>query len=319
MQLTLHYGSRVISLPYGRVEGKLAEAGKKELAVLLAACADPEASVSKLADQTGTTEDDVLCALAFWQDAGALTVRFDPGEKLPESRKAAQEKTPVSGELPVYSTEEVATALENNRDLSGLIDACQREMGRMLSTVEIRQIVAISDYLALSPDYLLLLFHHCAKKGLRSVRAVETAAIRLFDKGIVTYEALEEALRAEEAIRSSEGRIRTMFGLGSRALTKREQEYLTDWIVVWEMEMDVIEKAYEITADNIGKVNFRYTNKILESWHQAGYRTADQVNAALEAYRSQKTAAVGGTFDTDAFFEAALRRSYGETGPVNSK
>ena len=311
MQLTLHYGSRVISLPFNRVEDRLREADRTELAVLLSVCADPQSSVSSLADRTGTTEDEVLLALAYWQDAGVLSVRFDPDEKLPESRKKESGKKLVSSDIPSYSTEETARVLEGNRDLAELIDACQREMGKMFSSGEMGQIVSMSDYLALSPDYLLLLFHHCAKGGAKSIRSVETAAIRLYDKGITTYEALEDYLRAVDTVRSAEGRIRTMFGLGPRALTKREQEYLTDWLVNWDMDLGVIEKAYEITADNIGKVNFKYTNKILESWHQAGYRTPEQVEAALEAYRSRKSASAEGTFDTNDFFEAALRRSYG--------
>ena len=77
--------------------------------------------------------------------------------------------------------------------------------------------------------------------------------------------------------------------------------------------MEIIEKAYETTINNIGKASVDYCNGILCRWFDAGYRTLEEVEAASEQYRHDKTGVTdkAGSFETDDFFEAALRRSYG--------
>ena len=60
--------------------------------------------------------------------------------------------------------------------------------------------------------------------------------------------------------------------------------------------------------------------KILENWHNAGYTTLDQIKNAEAEYRRAKNINndteknEGDSFDTDDFFEAALKRSYENLG-----
>ena len=42
---------------------------------------------------------------------------------------------------------------------------------------------------------------------------------------------------------------------------------------------ELIRMAYERTVYKKGAMNWPYANKILESWHKAGYKTAAQVEA----------------------------------------
>ena len=57
-------------------------------------------------------------------------------------------------------------------------------------------------------------------------------------------------------------------------------------------------------------------NKVLQNWHDAGYQTLDEVTKALERYKTEKEQAAEiksagkRSFDTDEFFELALKRSY---------
>ena len=67
--------------------------------------------------------------------------------------------------------------------------------------------------------------------------------------------------------------------------------------------------AYEVTVDNTGAFSFPYMNKVLLNWHEAGYSTAEEVNAALLSYRAKKEQDTDEkSFDVDEFFEAALKR-----------
>ena len=89
---------------------------------------------------------------------------------------------------------------------------------------------------------------------------------------------------------------------------------LNAWLFDMSYGQDVITRAYEITVDAIGKPSIPYTNSILERWSAAGLRDLTAIDAAERARAAQgKTEQVpGNSFDTDAFFGAALSRSFGE-------
>ena len=51
-------------------------------------------------------------------------------------------------------------------------------------------------------------------------------------------------------------------------------------------------------------------NGILERWYAAGITTPEAVKSDAEAHKKGKQD--GASFDTDEFFEAALKRSYSD-------
>ena len=117
------------------------------------------------------------------------------------------------------------------------------------------------------------------------------------------------------AARSVRGKVEAMFGMTGRALTAREKKFLTAWTETMGFDADVIRLAYEITVDNTGEPALPYANTILESWHKLGLKTADEVSAEIEKGRAAKKnakAANAKSFDTDEFFEAALKRTFEE-------
>ena len=145
------------------------------------------------------------------------------------------------------------------------------------------------------------------------MRYAEKMAISLYDEGITTLPALQECLKQKEQMEEVEGKIRTLFGMSSRALTTKERKQINTWLFTHHYGMDVITKAYEIAVDAIGKSSIPYTNSILERWAVAGLRTLEEIQKAEEARTAPKTpASPGNSFDTDDFFDAALKRSFGD-------
>ena len=171
------------------------------------------------------------------------------------------------------------------------------------------------DHLSLSGEYIMLLFAHAVKMGKKSVRYIEKLALSLVDRDITTYAELEEELARRELTESTLKEVRRLFGIGSRAFTAKEQQIVRNWCVTWNFGIDVITRAYEITANSTGDASFPYANAILSSWHDAGLCSAEEVDAYIEQQNakrvSDKSADNSSSFDTDDFFEAALKRSYG--------
>ena len=87
-----------------------------------------------------------------------------------------------------------------------------------------------------------------------------------------------------------------------------EKRFISSWINDLSYPLEIIEKAYEITADATGKGSFAYANSILERWNASGLRTLEEINSSYEKGEMPKE----GSFDTDSFFDAAVRRSFNE-------
>ena len=127
---------------------------------------------------------------------------------------------------------------------------------------------------------------------------------------------------AKEAAADMASYVRKLFGLGRRALIQSEKDMIDRWTNEYKMSKDMLKKAYEITVEKTGEAGFPYMNAVIENWHKAGYSTVDEVIAAEEAYRRDKEAKAAqshkpSSFDTDEFFEAALKRSYEEMEKYN--
>jgi len=317
IEIQPQYGSRVAVIPIPADPAVLRNATKEQLRILIALMSENPCSLQAAA-RSGATPAQIEEALRYWEAAGVLRIHM-PGENpksaVQRTETAVPEKTlERAAQLPHYNTDEAARYLERNPDARSLIDCCQQELGKIFNTSEAEIIIGLLDYLSLGAEYILLLCAYCSRKGRKSLRYIEKTAIGLHDAGIVTYEQLELHLKKLDQANDAEEKLRDMFGIGKRALVKREKEAFFRWVSEWEMPLEVIEKAYEITVARTNEPSVPYTNAILEKWHAEGLCTLAAVEEAEAAKKNAAPDLVGGTsFDTDDFLKSALMRSYGNS------
>ena len=323
MKYIINYGSKVAVIPEKALEVSV-RAGEVELRVLLGLCAHGgSVDIKKLARSLSCSEDDVKSALAFWRGAGVITlgesketVSEEPAVEPSVQSVKPEEKTPEvtrklrrADELPQYTSDQISDILEQRKETATLIDECQNIMGKVFNVKEINVLMGLVDYLELDCEYIMMLLSYCVSLGKKTLHYAEKLAFALYDSGITTGEQLSAELRRRELASDAEVRIRKLFGVGERAFTTKEKKFISSWINDMNYPIEIIEKAYEVTADATGNGSLPYANTVLERWNAAGYRTLDQIEASYKKSGSENPAV--GSFDTDSFFEAAVRRSLG--------
>ena len=343
MAIEIQYGNGVVVLP-AKAVSVAQNAERSDLGVLLALLSDPalcarygqEGGVQAIAAAAGCNEDAVRSAIAFWRGAGVLCVceespRVQVQSQAPARQDAAEEASVRDGaallkksdDLPKYTTAELGNLLEQRPETAGLLTECQNLFGKLFSTHEINTVLGLTDYLGLECEYVLILVTHyssyCKQSDKRpSVRGLEKLAISLYDRGITDMDALQEELLRQEAMQKTEGRLRSLFGIGARALTAKEKKAFSAWLHTYGFDMEMITLAFETAADATTDVNVAYVNSILDRWNAENIRTPAAVKADKEARDAKKSgkgkaAEQGsGSFDTDDFFDAAMRRSLGD-------
>lgn len=293
----------------------LRDASADDLRVLLAlAEGDYTGGVEELSRVTGLTLTRTAASLEKWLESGAITA-------------VGEEKTPylVSDELPRGRALDDARVISEKR-LRGCLDTCALLLKKQLNPSEVGILVALVNDLGISEYYLTTLLTHCAETlGVRGVKYLEKTAVSLCDRGIRSDAALDEYIRASERARAHEGAVRRLYGMGARELTPTERECLIRWFNAYGYDMEVVGLAYDRTVAAANKVNIRYTDKILTEWHRLGLKNTAEIEDYLRREREsgatapkRKTPAAKPvktpvSFDTAAFFESALKRSYGET------
>lgn len=321
IQLQLNYGNAIAVLPSG-VLSLIDKAKKFDLKVLFLVASEEKYRkgkyIEELASALSCTVEEIECAIKFWKNSGVINVADELAteDKVTKEVSHNEEKsvTPKRAkvtELPQYSSSELNSLLEKHKNVVDLIDECQNILGKIFTAADIKVLMALIDYLGLDGDYILVLMHYAARNDMKSLRYIEKIAVSCLDDGFTDAKSLQEELHSREERASIESKVKSMFGMGSRKLTSKEQKHINTWLNTYGFGVDIIEKAYEITINATNSPAVNYANKILEAWYAEGARTIDDVNAII-AKRQEEKHDKGSSFNVDEFFDAALKRSYSE-------
>ena len=335
---TVNFGSAVTVLPSSAAEKIISgQATLTDIRVLTALLSLPtgcERTASAVSAMIGLSEDTCESSLAFWRGTGAINIIestpesetkapiIEPApaeitEKAPETPENKDKKL-LSNELPKYSGIQISSLLEKDGGkLKNMIDVCQQFIGHILNPNEINTMVGLCDWLGLDAEFVITLCaYYTGKKPGCNVRYIERAAVDLVNSGVETPAQLESYLKDMELYDGLAGKLRSWLGIGTRAYTKKENGMIKRWVKEFEYGEEVVHLAYEITVDAKGAFNFDYAGKILENWFAAGVKTLEDAQARVNEFKNNKETAKeqNGSFDTDEFFNLALKRSYKKMG-----
>ena len=324
MKIDLNIGENGIYVPGDGLLDRLEDASECEIKTLILVCSGRYTengvfSESRAAEALGCEEAEIRSALQFWRGAGI----FGKGKQKGKTKTVPAEE-PVGRikvnqvDVPLYSGKEITELFAEKPDYKFYLDECQKLAGKMFNALETNKMISLCDYFGLSFEYVMTLYAYCANQGKTTVQYVEKTALNLLEDEVDTLEKLESYIKQKEEYESKTGKIRSLFGIGQRALIKKEKDQIYNWTTEWKMPFDVISYAYELTVRRTGKASMSYANSILESWHASDITdlssAMEEVKKHGEAKAAENKTSPDSTFDTDEFFEAALKKSYDKIG-----
>ncbi len=307
------YPDHLLVLP-GEVLSKIQEASDSEIRILL--------YLSGLLQKGGVEEEEILSylssafsreeslsALAFWRGCGILKADGKKSapvkpSRAPEEKKEEKAKIDAD-EAPFYTSADLATAADKNPDFKNLVSFAEQRLEKVMNQSELARLYSFLDYLKMPLDVVMLVIEDCASRDKKSLRYITKLLTVFQDEGIDTYDKAEEYfVRRKESVKY-ENKIRALFGLGTRKLTKAEEECVAAWRTKFCYGDDILELAFEKTADTAKNPSIKYMHKILESWHRAGVEKPEDTEKL-------KNPAGGDTadksYDLDDFFQQAVSK-----------
>ena len=304
MNIEWNFGRAVINLPSACVP-MLSSASAEQLRILIGLASENGKTLEGICALADTTEARVWEAIAFWEQAGVIT--------LADGISAQPAVQPIQTGRASYTGADMAR-ISASGEMQELLAVCSAILGKTFTPTETESLFYLYDGLRLEFEYIVRLCKYCQDIGKPSLRYLEKTAIALYDGGTVTIGALDAYIAKEARKNDMEYKIRILFGIGERALTPKEREYLTKWVVDWNFPYDVIELAYHQMMGQIAQPKFSYENGILKRWAEAGCHTKEDAEKLLSGDKKQRaknkekenTQNIG--FDLDEFFAAATLR-----------
>ena len=207
-------------------------------------------------------------------------------QKVP-SKKAER---PAAKKISRY---EIAKRAAESEEIAFLLSEGQKKLGRTLSNAEMTGLVWLHDGEGMSCEVIIMLLEYASAIGKNNIRYIEATALSWLKEGIDTVAKAETHIIELEKSRQEWRKISSSFGIDRPVPSKNEQTYATRWLREWRFSMKMIKAAYDICADNTGKMSLSYMNKILASWHDGGITRPEDIpekpgKAAAKAKEQKK-------------------------------
>ena len=247
----------------------------------------------------GVTEQELQSRLRWSQ----LRLNAAEGalQRLGLIQRPAETPAPAPAEeRPVYSAQDLAQLLEDDRSFRMLIPQVEEKLGRRLKTADLQILAGLYDDMGMPADVIYLLVNHCIARseerygpGRRpTLRQIEKEGYAWARRGIDTQRAAVEYLKKYAERQGAIPPYMRALGLGDRLPVASEEKYLNAW---QEMAFppETVALAYDKTVLKCHELKWPYCNGILKRWHEAGLHTPEEIERADKPPAKQPTQSAG--------------------------
>ncbi len=283
-----------------------------------------ELDISSIADHLDNTENDILRALSYWEKMDIVTLIRDNhdqitsiilndiysshNDNLSEDEPAAtieqvhhqpsnsdyEDKLEELKDLnddnikqyqfekPTYSDLQIKQ-LTNTDDVKWMLNIIELYLQRLIKPTDLQLILYMYESLDFSTELILYLYEYCVSKNKTHPSYVEAVALSWAKNGIDT---LEKAEASTAMFNENYNLVKKAFGL-DRALGHVEKQHINKWVSQYKFPIDLVIEACNRTLLSIQKPDFKYTDKIIENWHDSGVTSINEINALDEEHSNK--------------------------------
>ncbi len=287
-----------IPVPRDFIENKMPTANgayvKVYLTALLLGFDGTEMSISGMARMLDLLESDIVNALKYWNEKGAL--KYDGDNVLFENaaplvKIEPEETEEPEEEKPKPPARDIVAEMTENKELSDLCTIAAEILERPLKKRDMETLYWFYDELEMSPEVITLLLEYCVSKDKRTMSFIEKTAIQWHKNGVTTLGAVDKFISGEKEKESYIGALKKLFNFGDRKLSKSEEDTLNKWRADYGMSEDMVALAYEYCLDAIHRLSFPYMDKIMSRWNELGITTVEAAEKDHDDFKSGKKSA----------------------------
>lgn len=264
-------------------------------------------TISTIADCLNNTENDILRAFRYWENAGLLCVERDadgritglemqktarpgrtsvaePAADTPQETTAPVRKTPAAPRTKAKAVP--IDSFRAQKEIKSLLFIAEQYLGKTLTHNEMETITYFYDTLHMSADLIEYLLESCVENGHKSMHYIQKVAFSWAEAGIETISQAKEqsALYSRNCYT-----VLNAFGIKNRGPAASELTYIKKWAEEYGFAPDIIEEACRRTIAATHQPSFEYADKILTKWHGRNIRHLKDVSSLDEEYQKERS------------------------------
>ena len=275
-------------------------------------------SISSIADHLDNTEKDIIRAMNYWEKHNLLKIERNSSKEITaiyligfsdeeadsveinsndnitsitEDSDSAISEVAVSIHTetePVtrqkYSQNKIIE-LTNNDEIKYAMHIVEIYLDRPLKPMDIQLILYLYEELHFSSELIMYLYEYCVSRNKKNPAYIEAVALTWAKEGIDTEEKAREAtVDYNEHFNC----VKKAFGL-NRAPGQIERQYITKWVEVFTFSDDIITEACNRSLLRTQKPDFKYADKILETWYKKGVTNKADIAVLDEEFAKGRT------------------------------
>lgn len=267
--------------------------------------------VDFLCKQAEESAESVNAALAFWRCAGILDddddVKNDEHVYEEETKASAQKEEKPTASTPntSYTLKEIAEIRQRDSKFGSLVSYFEKISGHLYNSAEQGIVLYLYDTLGIDFELIMGVAQYCASQGKSSVRYIEKTVLNITEQGVSNYAELEAYLEKQKKSSDFSEKVKEIIGAKNRALSPGEKVHVAKWHKEYGCSEELVAYAYEKTIAKINKPQISYMSKILESWHEKGLKTPEEVDKFFSSEEKASKVDSDGrlSFNLDDIFE----------------
>lgn len=325
------------TVPNEIVDEHLKMASKDQLMVLLwilKNCPD-SADLYEMSEKLGIDPRDAIDYLEYWLDRGVLASDGKLREKKPEPEYvAAHEEEEKKPSVSVKETElkpveadfepskpshsEIAIRLDESPEIGFLFNEAQSKLGKTIGYDGQCTLLLLHDHYGLPAAVLFMLIEYCVSVGKTNYAYIKAVGKDWGLREVDTVEKAAEQIESLNSINRIWKALATNAGMSNTRPTTKHIPYIKRWTSEFKFNEEMIIYAYEETINCIGKFRISYTDSILKTWFESGFKNPDDVEKGrtllAEKFTAKKTGKISpqkeadrtASYDLDEFEERSL-------------
>lgn len=176
-------------------------------------------------------------------------------------------------------------------DHQPVVRYAEERLGRPLSEREIASILEWMQVFTFQEDLARAVIDEGCANGVPRFAYLNRIAASWHDEGVRSLADLKTIQTEYRRTMAKHNMVARYLGLGRR-LSEAEQKLVQKWTEEWGFPDDVLLRACDTTV-NIKEPNFRYIDKVLESWQKQGVKTGAEAEALLRQAHLRERSAAG--------------------------
>ena len=278
--------SAVFTVPAEVADRHLKLARGEHIKVLLYVMRNMSSEISEeqISENTDVSLYEVKEALLYWADAGILLPK-EVSKAKPDIKPTAVKRSQKPDRT------DVARRGAEDAKIRYLLQETQMKLGRNLKTNETGTLVWLYDDEGLDVSLILMIVQYAAAHNKANIRFIESTAVDWINKGIDTVADADAELNRMAMGDQAWKIVSSAFGLERRKPSKKETELSLLWVNDWKMSKEMLEAAYEECVNAKSKFSFPYTAKIIDSWHEKGFKTPKDIQKSKQDVEKEGYAA----------------------------